>query len=76
MNSPRACLMDSFISAYISTPAKRKAALTTPIKAPPAMNPEASKVPLFSRALFKSSSLLRVDTYQLISPPTTKGVFK
>lgn len=45
-------------------PPKRIAALITPISAPPAMKPEASKVPFSPRAALIASSLLRVVTYQ------------
>ena len=54
-------------------PLKRMAALTTPISAPPAMNPEASRVPFSPRSAFTSGSLLRLVTYQLIAPPTKSG---
>lgn len=56
-------------------PPKRIVALTTPIKAPPAMKPEASNVPFSRRALFNAWSLLRLPTYQLIAPPINSGVF-
>ena len=48
-------------------------ALTTPINAPPAMNPEAISVPLFRRASFRALSFERVLTYQEIAPPTSNG---
>ena len=50
-------------------------ALTTPIRAPPAMNPDASNVPFSPRALLTASSLLREVTYQLMAPPTSNGRF-
>ena len=56
-------------------PAKRMAALTTPIKAPPAMKPDASRVPFSRRTLFRAWSLLRLPTYQLMAPPISNGVF-
>ena len=45
----------------------------TPIKAPPAMKPEAMRLPFSPRFLLMVSSLLRVVTYQLTAPPITKG---
>ena len=51
-----------------SAPQYFKIALITPIKAPPAINPEAINVPRSRRALFTFSSLLRVPTYQLTKP--------
>ena len=62
--------------AYQSAPAYFNTALITPIRAPPAINPEAISVPRSRRILFTFSSLLRVDTYQLTSPPINKGVFR
>ena len=59
-----------------STLANFKIALTTPIKAPPAMKPEAIKVPLLLRALLRASSLLRVLTYHEIAPPINKGILR
>lgn len=60
---------------YQSAPAYLSTALITPIKAPPAINPEAIRVPLSFRALLTASSLLRVETYQLTRPPINNGVF-
>ena len=60
---------------YQSAPAYFNIALITPIRAPPAINPEAIRVPLSRLALFTASSLLRVDTNQLTNPPTNQGVF-
>lgn len=48
-------------------PPKRMAALTTPINAPPAMNPDANRVPFSPRAALTAASLLRVVTYQLMA---------
>ena len=48
-------------------------ALTTPIRAPPAMKPEAMRVPFSWRALLTAASLERVLTYQEIAPPTSSG---
>ena len=48
-------------------------ALTTPISAPPAMNPEAISVPRSMRALFSAASFERFETNQAIRPPTTSG---
>ena len=59
-----------------SAPQYFRIALITPIKAPPAINPEAINVPRSRRALFTFSSLLRVPTYQLTKPPINSGVFK
>ena len=56
-----------------STPANFRIALTTPISAPPAMKPEAISVPFSWRAEFTASSLLRLLTYQLMAPPTSRG---
>ena len=64
-----AALLDAHSSFIKLIPPKRKAALTTPIKAPPAIKPEASNVPFSKRAEFKLWSLLRLPTYQLIAPP-------
>ncbi len=50
-------------------------ALTTPINAPPAMKPEARRVPLSFLALLISSSFERVLTNQLTRPPTSNGAF-
>ena len=49
------------------------AALTTPIKAPPAMKPEARSVPRSPRRLFNSAEVEREVTYQLTAPPTMSG---
>ena len=62
-----AALLDAHSSFIKLIPPKRKAALTTPIKAPPAIKPEASNVPFSKRAEFKLWSLLRLPTYQLIA---------
>jgi hypothetical protein len=43
-------------------PADFNITLTTPISAPPAINPEAIKVPLSRLALLRDSSLLLVET--------------
>ena len=56
-------------------PPKRIAALTTPISAPPAMKPDASNVPFSPRSVLRVASLLRLVTYQLMAPPTTRGMF-
>ena len=71
-----AALLDAHSSFIKLIPPKRKAALTTPIKAPPAIKPEASNVPFSKRAEFKLWSLLRLPTYQLIAPPIKSGVFR
>jgi uncharacterized membrane protein YphA (DoxX/SURF4 family) len=63
-------------SIYTLTSAKRRIALTTPISAPPAINPEAMSVPFSVRASLSSLSLLRLPTYHAIAPPTSIGVFK
>ena len=68
-----AALLDAHSSFIKLIPPKRKAALTTPIKAPPAIKPEASNVPFSKRAEFKLWSLLRLPTYQLIAPPIKSG---
>ena len=47
----------------------------TPNNAPPAMKPEAIRVPLWNRALFSVSSFERVLTKWATNPPTSKGVF-
>ena len=49
-----AALLDAHSSFIKLIPPKRKAALTTPIKAPPAIKPEASNVPFSKRAEFKA----------------------
>ena len=67
--------LDSHSSFTRFTPQKRIPALITPIKAPPAMNPEARRVPFSLRSEFIASSLERVVTYQLIAPPTKSGIF-
>ena len=59
-----------------SRPPNFIAAETTPINAPPAMKPDASNVPRSRRALLRAASVERVETYQLIKPPTMSGVFK
>ena len=58
-----------------STPPNFSSALTTPMRAPPAIKPLAMSVPFSPRALFTLWSLLRVVTYQLTAPPTTNGTF-
>ena len=67
-----AALLDAHSSFIKLIPPKRKAALTTPIKAPPAIKPEASNVPFSKRAEFKLWSLLRLPTYQLMAPPVQR----
>lgn len=52
--SPPAALLSIHSVLSKLMPAKRMAALTTPIKAPPAMKPDANKVPLSRRALFNA----------------------
>ena len=59
-----------------SMSAKRSTALTTPIKAPPAMKPDAMSVPFSLLASLISLSLLRVFTNQAMAPPTRRGRFK
>ena len=59
-----------------STPTNFSTAETTPISAPPAMNPEAISVPRSKRALFSASSFERDDTNHAIRPPTTSGAFR
>ena len=56
-----------------SAPASFRIALTTPINAPPAIKPDASRVPLSWRALLSFSSLDLVLRYQLINPPANRG---
>ena len=56
------------------TPAKRISALTTPISAPPAMKPDAMRVPFSPRSLFASASFERVVTNQFTAPPTRSGM--
>ena len=56
-------------------PPKRSRALTTPIKAPPAIKPEANSVPFSPRASLTALSLERVVTYQFTAPPITNGTF-
>ena len=58
-----------------STPPNFNKADTTPINAPPAMNPLAIRVPFSPRSLFTFSSLDRDVTYQFMAPPTTRGTF-
>jgi len=48
-------------------------ALTTPMRAPPAMKPLAMSVPFSPRALLTEASFERVVTNQLMAPPTTSG---
>ena len=55
-------------------PPNRNRALTTPMSAPPAMNPLAMRVPFSPRSLFVSASLERVVTYQFMAPPTSSGM--
>ena len=52
-----------------STPTNFNTAETTPIKAPPAIKPDAIKVPRSKRALLSASSFEREDTNQAIKPP-------
>ena len=73
--NPTVCRVASLKSWVYSNPANFIPALTTPMSAPPAMNPEAKNVPLSKRALFRAVSFERLPTYQLISPQMTKGVF-
>ena len=54
-------------------PKKIIAALTTPMRAPPAMKPDAKRVPRSLRALLTFSSLLRLPTNQLMMAPTSSG---
>ena len=67
-------------SAFMKfSPPKRSSALTTPMRAPPAMNPLAMRVPFSPRSLASSllsplSSLLSLVTYQLTAPPTSRGI--
>ena len=56
-----------------SSPPNLMTALTTPIKAPPAMKPEATSVPFSLRAVLTALSLERVDTYQATNPPISRG---
>ena len=58
-----------------SMPPNFSRALTTPIKAPPAMKPLAMSVPFSPRSAFTLASLLREVTYQLMAPPTSSGTF-
>ena len=58
-----------------SKPPKRSSALTTPISAPPAMNPLAMSVPRSPRSWFSFLSLERVVTNQFTAPPTSSGRF-
>ena len=55
-----------------STPPNFNKADTTPINAPPAMNPLAIRVPFSPRSLFTFSSLDRDVTYQFMAPPTQR----
>ena len=75
MASTPAELLSIHLISTRMMPAKRMAALTTPIKAPPAMKPDASRVPFSRRTLFRAWSLLRFPTYQLLAPPISNGVF-
>ena len=59
-----------------SAPKKRRAALTTPIKAPPAMKPEANKVPSSPLDSLMALSFVRDVTYHCIKPPTNNGMFR
>ena len=61
---------------YISTSANLRIALTTPMRAPPAMNPEAINVPFSVRAALSSLSLLRLPTYHETAPPMSIGMFR
>ena len=56
-------------------PKKIIAALTTPMRAPPAMKPLANSVPRSLRAALTFSSLLRLPTNQLMMAPTSSGAF-
>ena len=56
-----------------STFANFRIALTTPIKAPPAMKPDAMRVPFSIRASLTVWSLLRVLTNHETAPPTRRG---
>ena len=58
-----------------STLANLRIALTTPIRAPPAMKPDAMRVPFSTLLLFTSSSLLRLLTNHCTAPPIIKGIF-
>ena len=51
-------------------------ALTTPIMAPPAINPEAMSVPLSLRALLVALSFDLELMSQAMKPPTKSGMFK
>ena len=51
-------------------------ALTTPMRAPPAMNPEAMRVPLLSLASLRALSFERVLTNHEMAPPTSSGRFR
>ena len=59
-------LTHQFSAMLASMPPNLSSALTTPIRAPPAIKPLAMSVPFSPRSLF---------TYQLIAPPTNSGTF-
>ena len=67
------CSIQSRLTRFTSK--KRNNAETTPISAPPAMNPLAMSVPFSLRSRFTSAFLERVLTYQLTMPPTRSGIF-
>ena len=65
---------DGFI--YMSTSANLRMALTTPMSAPPAMNPEAMSVPFSTRASLRALSLLRLPTNHETAPPMSIGMLR
>ena len=60
----------------MSTSANLRIALTTPMSAPPAMNPDAISVPFSMRASFVALSWLRVLTNHEMAPPTSIGMLR
>ena len=61
---------------YTSTFANLRMALTTPMRAPPAMKPEAMSVPFSVLSSFNALSLLRLPTNHEIAPPTSIGMLR
>ena len=72
--APSAHLFQSYMNQ--SAPANLSTAETTPIRAPPAMKPDAISVPFFTLASFTSLSLLLLPTHQEMAPPSRSGKFK
>lgn len=74
MAHPRPCVVPKESGDVYSKPAKRVSAANTPNSAPPAIRPDAIRVPRSRRASLSFLSAERLLTNQATRPPISIGV--